>query len=159
CEGTAYLLQTTGQNFLNNQKLSEEVFGPSTLAISAANKEELFSIAENLQGHLTATLICTGEDLEEFHSLVMILERKVGRLLINGFPTGVEVGNAMIHGGPFPATTDSRTTSVGTAAIYRFVRPVSYQDFPQQILPVELKNENRLGIWRFINGEFTKDKV
>jgi NADP-dependent aldehyde dehydrogenase len=159
CEGTAYLLQTTGQNFLNNQELSEEIFGPSTLAISAANKEELFAIAENLQGHLTATLICTGEDLEEFHSLVMILERKVGRLLINGFPTGVEVGHAMIHGGPFPATTDSRTTSVGTAAIYRFVRPVSYQDFPQQILPVELKNENRLGIWRFINGEFTKDKV
>lgn len=159
CGGTAYLLKTNGETFLNNINLSEEVFGPSTLAITASNKAELIALAERLHGHLTATLIATPEDLEEYHSLVMILERKVGRLLINGFPTGVEVCYSMFHGGPFPATTDSRTTSVGTAAIERFVRPIAYQDFPQQLLPDELKNENPLEIWRWVNGNLTKEKV
>lgn len=159
CEGTAFLLHTSGNTFLNNQNLSEEVFGPSSLVISASNKEELIALAESLHGHLTATLIATPEDLEEFHSLVMILERKVGRLLINGFPTGVEVCHSMVHGGPYPATTDSKTTSVGTAAIERFVRLISYQDFPMRILPEELKNENPLNIWRMVNGNFTKEVI
>ena len=95
----------------------------------------------------------TEEDLKNYEDLISILERKAGRLIINGFPTGVEVCHSMIHGGPFPATTDNRTTSVGTLAINRFVRPVSYQNFPDNLLPDELKNNNTLGIWRLVNGE------
>jgi len=91
--------------------------------------------------------------------LVAILERKAGRLVVNGFPTGVEVCHAMVHGGPYPATSDSRTTSVGTQAIYRFARPVCYQDFPQAALPDELKNGNPLGILRLLNGVYTRDAV
>ena len=158
-KGQAYMLRTTANNFLQHPELSEEVFGPSTLAVSANNKEELLKIAENLHGHLTATLHGTPEDLKEFSELVNVLERKVGRLLFNGFPTGVEVCHSMVHGGPYPATTDSRTTSVGTAAILRFSRPVCYQDFPPSLLPDELKNENPLEIWRLVNGEFTNGKI
>src|SRR6202008_3672683 len=96
------------------------------------------------------------KDLAEYAELVGILRRKVGRIVFNGFPTGVEVGHAMHHGGPYPATTDSRETSVGSAAIFRFARPVCYQDFPQTMLPDELKNNNPLGIWRMVNGEMKK---
>jgi 2,5-dioxopentanoate dehydrogenase len=105
---------------------------------------------------LTATVFGTESDLAEHRSLISVLEQKVGRLLINGFPTGVEVCHAMVHGGAFPATTDSRTTSVGTAAITRFTRPVCYQNFPDFLLPDELKANNPLGIWRKINGELKK---
>jgi NADP-dependent aldehyde dehydrogenase len=91
--------------------------------------------------------------------LIATLERKAGRLIVNGYPTGVEVCHAMIHGGPYPATSDSRTTSVGSLAIYRFARPVCYQDFPQLALPDELKDENPLGIWRMVDGQFTRDAV
>ena len=107
-------------------------------------------------GHLTATLYGTDEDLKNYKDLILILERKVGRLIINGFPTGVEVCHSMIHGGPFPATTDGRTTSVGTAAIHRFARAVSYQNFPDSLLPDELKDSNPLNIWRLVNGERMK---
>jgi NADP-dependent aldehyde dehydrogenase len=158
-EGTAYLLHTTAVTFLQNKNLSEEVFGPSSLAISASQKEELIALAEGLHGHLTATILATQEDLEEYKDLIMILERKVGRLLINGFPTGVEVCHSMVHGGPYPATTDSKTTSVGTAAIERFVRMICYQDFPENILPQELKNINSLNIWRMVNGNLTKENI
>jgi NADP-dependent aldehyde dehydrogenase len=151
--GVGYLFQTNARNFLTNENLEEEIFGPSTLAVTASNKSELMTIAQNLNGHLTATLWATADDLEEYVGLIAILERKAGRLIINGFPTGVEVCHAMSHGGPFPATTDSRTTSVGTAAIMRFTRPVCYQNFPDALLPDELKNANPLGIWRLINGE------
>ena len=88
-----------------------------------------------------------------------MLERKAGRLIVNGYPTGVEVCHAMVHGGPYPATSESRMTSVGTQAIYRFARPVCYQDFPQAALPDELKDENPLGIWRLVDGQFTRDAV
>ena len=98
-------------------------------------------------------------DLAAFGDLIAILERKAGRLIVNGFPTGVEVCHAMVHGGPYPATSDSRATSVGTYSIYRFVRPVCFQDFPRAALPEELKNENPLGIWRLIDGQFTQDAV
>jgi len=152
-EGRAYLFQTNADNFLNNENLEEEIFGPSTLAITANNKEELLKAAHKLHGHLTITLHATKEDLENYKDLISILERKAGRLIINGFPTGVEVCHSMVHGGPFPATTDSRTSSVGTLAINRFVRPVSYQNFPDELLPDELKNDNPLGIWRMVNGE------
>ncbi|WPP51705.1 aldehyde dehydrogenase (NADP(+)) [Catalinimonas niigatensis] len=148
-----HAFQTDARTFMQNPDLSEEVFGPSTIHVSAGTKEELLKLAVNLDGHLTATLQATEEDLENYQDLVEILERKVGRLIVNGFPTGVEVCPSMTHGGPFPATTDSRTTSVGTAAIHRFSRPVSYQNFPQFLLPDELKDDNPLGIWRLVNSE------
>jgi NADP-dependent aldehyde dehydrogenase len=119
----------------------------------------MLDIAANLSGHLTATVHGTTEELMEYKELLDILEQKAGRIIINGFPTGVEVCSSMVHGGPFPSTTDSKTTSVGTAAIYRFTRPVCYQNMPQALLPAELKNENSLHISRLINGEITTNDV
>lgn len=156
-EARAAMFTTDAANFLQHRELSEEVFGPSTVVVNCSSKEELENVANNLHGHLTATIHGTEEDLKEFGWLVAILENKVGRLLFNGFPTGVEVCASMQHGGPYPATTDSRTTSVGTAAISRFARPVSYQNFPQSALPVELQNENSRGIWRLVDNQFTKE--
>ena len=101
----------------------------------------------------------TEEDLREFSDLISVLEGKVGRLIFNGFPTGVEVCHAMVHGGPFPATSDGRSTSVGSQAIYRFCRPVCYQGFPEAALPDELKDSNPLGIWRMVDGEVTRAAV
>lgn len=155
-KGTAFLLHTKAENFIENEKLQEEVFGPSTLILSANNKEELITSAKKLTGHLTATLHATDDDLKKYADLIEILEQKVGRLIINGFPTGVEVCHSMVHGGPFPSTTDSRSTSVGTMAIARFTRPVCYQSFPQFALPDELKDGNPLSIWRMVNGEREK---
>ena len=154
--GTAHLLHASIDSFLKDHTLEEEVFGPSTLAITANTKTELIQAARNLSGHITATLHGTPKDLEEYADLVSVLEQKVGRLIINGYPTGVEVCHSMVHGGPFPATTDSRTTSVGTGAINRFTRPVCYQNFPDSLLPPELKKDNPLGIWRLVNGERQK---
>jgi NADP-dependent aldehyde dehydrogenase len=101
----------------------------------------------------------TENDLLAYADLIDILEQKVGRVVINGFPTGVEVCHAMVHGGPFPATTDGRSTSVGTAAIHRFTRPVCYQGLPDSLLPAELKNGNPLNIWRLVNGKTTQEKI
>ena len=159
CQGVPYLLQSSAAEFLKNPQMAEEVFGPSTIIITAADKEQLLEVASSLTGHLTATVHCTPKELEGYTDLVSLLETKVGRLIINGFPTGVEVCPSMHHGGPFPATTDLRTTSVGTAAIKRFARPVCFQDFPQTVLPHELKDENPLNIFRLINGNWTKDKI
>jgi NADP-dependent aldehyde dehydrogenase len=119
----------------------------------------MLQLARSLRGQLTATIHAAGRDLEDFADLVAILRRKAGRLVFNGFPTGVEVCHAMHHGGPYPATTDSRATSVGTAAIHRFVRPVCYQDFPQAALPEELRDSNPRGIWRLVDGAFTRDAL
>ena len=136
------------------KNLKKKIFGPSTLTVKADNKTEIIKAAKNLKGHLTATLHATKEDLENYKDLIEILERKAGRLIINGYPTGVEVCHSMVHGGPFPATTDSKTTSVGTLAINSFARPVCYQNFPDELLPDELKNNNPLGILRMVNGKF-----
>jgi NADP-dependent aldehyde dehydrogenase len=157
CAGTAYFMETTGSAFLENRSLEEEVFGPSTLAVSTENKAQLLRIADDLHGHLTATVHGTEEDLADYTDLIQILEQKVGRIIINGYPTGVEVCHAMVHGGPYPATTDSRTTSVGTQAIKRFCRAVCYQGFPESLLPPELKPGNPLGIFRLSNGSFSKE--
>jgi alpha-ketoglutaric semialdehyde dehydrogenase len=157
--GTAYLMQTDVSSFLSNENFEEEIFGPSTLNVTSDNRTELIKAAKKLRGHLTATLHATEEDLKNYKELVEILERKAGRLIINGYPTGVEVCHAMVHGGPFPATTDSKTTSVGTMAIDRFTRPVCYQNFPDEFLPDELKNSNPLGIWRLVNGEIQNKAV
>jgi NADP-dependent aldehyde dehydrogenase len=112
--------------------------------------------AENLTGHLTATVHGTEKDLNDYADLIAVLEQKVGRVVINGYPTGVEVCHSMVHGGPFPATTDSRSTSVGTAAILRFARPLCYQNYPSSLLPEELRDHNPLNIWRMVNGERKK---
>lgn len=143
--------------FMTNPELEEEVFGPTTLIVHYAERQDLLQAAHQLHGHLTATIHGTPKDLEENRELVRVLETKAGRLIFNGFPTGVEVNHAMVHGGPFPATTDSRTTSVGARAILRFVRPVCYQDFPDAALPPELQRANPLGIMRMVNGTLTRD--
>jgi NADP-dependent aldehyde dehydrogenase len=153
-QGEAVVAQTDAVNFKNHPELAEEIFGPFALLISAQSMAELEEAARNLEGQLTATVHGTLDDLACAGALMRLLERKVGRLIINGFPTGVEVCPSMNHGGPYPATTDVRFTSVGTAALYRFVRPICYQDFPVSLLPDALKDENPLGISRTINGKF-----
>jgi 2,5-dioxopentanoate dehydrogenase len=159
CGAAPVVFQIAGSELLRNPELAGEVFGPSTLVIRYESHEEMLKLARSLEGQLTATLHGTEADLAAFGDLILILEQKAGRLVVNGFPTGVEVCHAMVHGGPYPATSDSRATSVGTYSIYRFVRPVCFQDFPQATLPDELKNENPLGIWRLVDGQFTRDAV
>ncbi|MGE5811237.1 MAG: aldehyde dehydrogenase (NADP(+)), partial [Ignavibacteria bacterium] len=159
CEGISYLLEITADVFLSGDIFEREIFGPSTLAVKAKDKADLPEAAGSLGGHLTATVHAEEEDLKNYNELIEILEEKAGRLIINGYPTGVEVCHSMVHGGPYPATADSRSTSVGTLAIHRFVRPVCYQNFPDELLPDELKNENPLKIWRLVNGLRTKDKI
>lgn len=156
CYAPAYLFMTNADTFLNDTALEEEVFGPSTLAVNVDTRSQLLRAARQLGGHLTATVHATERDMDDYQDLLEILEQKAGRVIINGYPTGVEVTHAMVHGGPFPATTDSRTTSVGTDAIRRFTRPVCYQNFPQRFLPEELQDENPRGIWRLLNGQWTK---
>jgi NADP-dependent aldehyde dehydrogenase len=154
CQATIFRVSL--DNFLAHPDLGEEVFGPTTVMVHYGDERDLLSAAAQLDGHLTATIHGTEEDLARAHELIRILETKVGRIVFNGFPTGVEVSHAMVHGGPFPATSDGRSTSVGTQAIWRFVRPVCYQDFPDAALPPELKNSNPLGIMRLVNGTFTR---
>jgi NADP-dependent aldehyde dehydrogenase len=157
---TPTVFTTDVSTFLANRTLSEELFGPSTLIVTGSSKEDLLRIARGLDGHLTATIHGTTQDLEEHGDLLAILQRKVGRLIFNGFPTGIEPCPSVHHGGPYPATTDAgRETSIGTAAVNRFVRPLCYQDFPQAALPPELKDDNPRGIWRLIDGEVTKGPV
>jgi len=153
------LFDTTAQTFLRHRELSEEVFGPSTVIVRCGSSEEMDAVARRLDGQLTATIHGTPADLTEHAWLVSILEDKAGRLIVNGFPTGVEVCASMQHGGPYPATTDSRTTSVGTAAIHRFARPVAYQNFPRSSLPAELQDANPRGIWRLVDGAMTNDAL
>jgi 2,5-dioxopentanoate dehydrogenase len=153
------LFHTDSTTFTRTPALAEEIFGPASVVVEADSKEEMLTIARNLSGHLTATVHGTDYDLVVYKDLIDILEQKVGRVIINGFPTGVEVCHAMVHGGPFPATTDGRSTSVGTAAIHRFTRPVCYQNMPDILLPDELKNANLLNIWRMVNGEQTRQEV
>jgi alpha-ketoglutaric semialdehyde dehydrogenase len=124
--------------------------------ISGGSLAELEEAASTLEGQLTATVHGTPGDLEQAGKLLTMLERKAGRLIVNGFPTGVEVCPSMNHGGPYPATTDVRFTSVGTAALYRFVRPICYQDFPEALLPQELKEENPLRLHRIVDGLFVE---
>jgi len=144
---------------LSDPSLAEEIFGPTTLLVAYNGREEMLAAAEALDGHLTATIQGTEEDLAEHRDLIAVLESKVGRLLFNGFPTGVEVCHAMVHGGPYPATSDGRSTSVGTQAVFRFARPFCYQGFPDSALPAELQNGNPLGLTRMVNGQLTKDAV
>ena len=149
----AGLFVTTAGDFLNDEALQEEVFGSTSLVIECQNTDEVKKVAEHLEGQLTATLQMDDGDLEAARALLPTLERKAGRVLVNGWPTGVEVCHAMVHGGPYPATSDSRTTSVGSAAIQRFLRPVCYQDLPDGLLPEALKESNPLGLNRLVDGK------
>ncbi|MFG6687286.1 aldehyde dehydrogenase (NADP(+)) [Mariniflexile sp. HNIBRBA6329] len=150
------VFKTTIENFIKNDSLSEENFGPSSVLVEATSKNEILEAARNLEGHLTATIHGTDQDFEDYKDLFDILELKVGRIVINGYPTGVEVCHSMVHGGPYPATTAPQSTSVGTNAIKRFVRPVCFQDYPDAFLPDALKADNKLNIWRLVNGNLEK---
>lgn len=158
-KGSPLLARTTAQYFIQNKELQKEVFGPASLIVVCDNETDLKIALKALGGQLTGTVIGTREDIRDFQRFIDILVQKVGRVIYNGVPTGVEVCHAMMHGGPFPSTTYAHFTSVGTEAIKRFLRPVCYQDCPQEFLPDELKDENPLGIMRKVNGEFTKNGI
>ncbi len=155
----AAVLATDAAVYQREPTLHEEVFGPSTVVVRCASLEDMERVAATLEGNLTATLHGTADDLRQAGRLVTLLRRRVGRLIFNGYPTGVEVCPSMHHGGPYPATTDVRSTSVGTAAIHRFARPICYQGFPQEALPPELRDRNERGIWRLVEGEMTREDV
>lgn len=156
---TIRIFKTTVENYQKEAFLAEENFGPSSIIIESTSKEQILDAARNLKGHLTATIFGTDEDFENYSELFDILELKVGRVLVNGYPTGVEVCHAMVHGGPFPATTAANSTSVGTGAIKRFVRPVCFQDFPHNKLPKALQNDNPLSLYRIVNGTITNGEI
>jgi alpha-ketoglutaric semialdehyde dehydrogenase len=158
-EARPALLLTDGASYARHPRLAEEIYGPVTVAVVCEGAAELIDVARSLKGHLTATIHATEKDLAEFQELVSVLRQKAGRLVFNGFPTGVEVCPAMHHGGPYPATTAAAATSVGTSAIERFVRPVCFQDFPQSSLPEELQDKNPRGIWRLVDGALTRDQL
>ena len=154
------LLEVTGSAFLSNKLLQDEVFGPATLIVRCYGTDELIAVLEYLQGQLTATLHASPlDDIFMQQKIVSILRNKVGRIIFNGYPTGVEVCDAMQHGGPYPSTSDVRFTSVGTAAIVRFVRPLAFQDFPDSLLPLALQNANPENILRKVNGQLTSEKL
>ena len=150
---SAAVFKTDAATFLAGNGIDDEVFGPATLLVQHESREQLLELARSLEGQLTATLHGTEEELQEHSDLIQILETRVGRLVVNSYPTGVEVGQSMVHGGPYPATSDGRSTSVGTQAIYRFARPVCYQGFPQSALPDEVTDANPLGVRQLVNGE------
>lgn len=151
-QGGAALFATDAATFFKDHLLMREVFGPSTLVIRCSSRAEMLKAAQTLEGQLTATLHGTETDLAGATDLIALLETKAGRVLLNGFPTGVEVCHAMNHGGPYPATADGRSTSVGTRAIVRFSRPVCLQNFSDALLPDELKEANPLRIPRLVDG-------
>jgi alpha-ketoglutaric semialdehyde dehydrogenase len=156
-EAAPAILATDAETWLQNEALQGEIFGPATVSVACGSREELLRVARQIQGSLTATIHGTPEDLEKYSDLVALLRMRAGRLIFNGYPTGVEVSHAMHHGGPYPATTDPKSTSVGAAAIYRFARPVCYQDFPEAMLPPELQNANPRKLWRTVNGRLTSE--
>ncbi|MGU7784693.1 aldehyde dehydrogenase (NADP(+)) [Burkholderia sp. PU8-34] len=150
------LFATTQAAFVADTALEDEIFGPTSLIVTCRDVDEMIDLAEHVEGQLTATLHLEPADYALARRLLPTLERKAGRILANGYPTGVEVAHAMVHGGPFPATSDSRATSVGTLAIERFLRPVCYQALPAELLPEALQDGNPLGVWRLKDGAFGK---
>ncbi len=156
CSSQAALFATDAATYLANPALAEEIFGASSLLVRCSDSGQLKRIAESLEGQLTATVFLTEDDRALAGELLPTLERKAGRILANGYPTGVEVSHAMVHGGPYPATSDSRSTSVGAGAIERFLRPVSYQDLPAWLLPTALQDANPLKLWRTRDGDLTQ---
>ena len=157
--GCPAVATVSARDFIENPALQQEVFGPYSLVIRCTNSMDLEQVIAELKGQLTATVMGSEKDMQKYKDQALQLSDVVGRLIFNAVPTGVEVTEAMHHGGPFPASTDSRFTSVGADAIKRFVRPITYQSIPSEFLPDELKNSNPLGIWRKVNGSLTNSKL
>ncbi|WP_109434238.1 aldehyde dehydrogenase (NADP(+)) [Aquimarina sp. AU119] len=153
------IIKVEGKTFLENPKLHQEVFGPFSMIVQCKDTEELEHIILNLEGQLTGTILAEKEEAVHYNSVIEALQNRVGRIIFNGVPTGVEVCPAMLHGGPYPASTDSRFTAVGIHSIKRWVRPFSYQSWPNHLLPDELKNENPLGISRLVDGNPSQRKI
>lgn len=158
-EGLPTIATATGQAFLNNPVLHQEVFGPYSIVIRCKDMDEMILITKKLEGQLTTTLMATENDITGNDELVEAVKNICGRFILNGVPTGVEVCLSQHHGGPFPATTDSRFGAVGADGIKRFARPIAFQNWANNLLPDELKNENPLNIWRTVNNELTKEKI
>ncbi|HTS44156.1 MAG TPA: aldehyde dehydrogenase (NADP(+)) [Puia sp.] len=158
-QGVPTLASASGKAFLNNPVLHQEVFGPYSIIIRCRDMNEMIEVAKHTEGQLTSTLMATPNDILTHDELVEAVKNICGRFILNGVPTGVEVCLSMQHGGPFPATTDSRFTSVGADGIKRFARPMSFQNWPDELLPDELKNANPLQIWRTVNDQLTKEAV
>lgn len=158
-EGLPTIATTTGRAFLNNPVLHEEVFGPYSIIIRCKDIQEMTDVAKNLKGQLTSTLMATDNDIKENDELVEAIKNICGRFILNGVPTGVEVCLSQHHGGPFPSTSDARFSAVGADGIRRFARPIAFQNWGNNLLPDELKNENPLTIWRTVNDELTKAAV
>ena len=154
--GKPAILSVNGSNFLKNPKLHTEVFGPFSVVVRCDDAAQLEQVLDHLEGQLTGTVLGSEAELGKYKGVINALQSRVGRVLFNGVPTGVEVNSSMVHGGPFPASTDARFTSVGSSAIKRWVRPVSFQDWPNSYLPPALQDENPLGIMRLVEGEYTK---
>jgi alpha-ketoglutaric semialdehyde dehydrogenase len=153
--GVPQLFVTDAHTFLTDQSLQDEIFGPASLVVTVDDTAQMAEILAGLEGQLTVTIHSDGAEAGA-QALLDAAELRAGRVLFNGWPTGVEVGHAMVHGGPFPATSNGQTTSVGSLAIDRFLRPVSYQNVPAELLPAELQDANPLGLWRLRDGELTR---
>ncbi|MGZ3847204.1 MAG: aldehyde dehydrogenase family protein, partial [Flavisolibacter sp.] len=158
-ESVPTLATVSAKAFLSDPLLHKEVFGPFSLLVKCTSMDELVRVADALEGQLTCSLMTTEEEMSQNTELVEILKDKCGRFVVNGVPTGVEVALSMHHGGPFPATTDSRFTSVGADGIKRFARPVCFQNWSNALLPQELKDENPLKLWRTVNNELTRQAI
>ncbi|NNK88782.1 MAG: aldehyde dehydrogenase family protein, partial [Flavobacteriaceae bacterium] len=153
------LTKVDGQTFIGNPTLHQEVFGPFSMIVQCDDSEQLTRILKGLEGQLTGTIISHDDEIGDYDAVVQAMRDRVGRIIFNGVPTGVEVAPAMMHGGPYPASSDSRFTAVGRHAIKRWVRPFTYQNWPNDLLPDELKNENPLQITRLVDGEQTDKKL
>lgn len=153
------VVKVDGKTFLENPVLHQEVFGPFSIVVACKDQQELETIISNLEGQLTGTIIGENKEIKKYTTVIEALQNRVGRIIFNGVPTGVEVCPAMLHGGPYPASTDSRFTAVGIHSIKRWVRPFSFQNWPNDALPDELKNENPLNISRLLNGEQTYNPI
>ena len=153
------LAKVKGSDFIINNDLQEEIFGPFSLIVECDNMNQLESVVNKINGQLTGTIMATDNEISSNTALIDILKERVGRIIFNGVPTGVEVNPSMLHGGPYPASTDSRFTAVGVKSIDRWVRPLSYQDFPNELLPDYLKDNNPKNILRLVNGIYTKNKI
>ena len=158
-KGISMIGSIDGEVFLKNKNLKNEVFGPFSLIVKCKNIEEINKVILSIGGQLTGSIFADEIELKSISNTIDLLKLKVGRIIYNGVPTGVEVCTSMHHGGPFPSSSDSRFTAVCSDAIKRFARPISYQTFPQDMLPDELKDENPLNILRNVNGTLTKNKI
>lgn len=159
CYATGHFFTVSAADFIVNPMLLKEIFGPAALLVQCRDRQELIAAITHLNGQLTGTIHGGPEELADYPDLFDLLMERTGRVLVNGFPTGVEVGHAMHHGGPYPATSDPRFTSVGSGAIARFLRPVCLQNIPPALLPQALQNSNPLNLWRLVNGEWTRAAI